>query len=226
MFHVKHNSKPDSLYKDFLRKKFTITVEQLDKIDQYCAEIKEWSRRQNIVSRNDIDYLFARHVMPSAFITGIIMNESAKMVADLGSGSGFPGIIIKILLPKNDVHLIDSSRKKCLFLLELCERIDIPCKVINTRIENLSQNVLFNFDVIVSRAVAPLASLWAWSEKSLVPKGALFVLKGGEIDMELQLIEKMNLDIDIFRPDDEWRNSGEMDKKKFVVRMRRHYSNG
>lgn len=223
---MKHNLKPDCLYKDFLRKKFTITEEQLDKIDHYCAEIKEWSKRQNIVSRNDIDYLFARHVMPSAFITGIIMNESAKMIADIGSGSGFPGIIIKILLPQNEVYLIDSSRKKYLFLLELCERIDIPCKVINMRIENLSQNVHFSFDVIVSRAVAPLASLWVWSEKSLVPDGSLFVLKGGEIDMELQQIEKINLDIDIFRPDDEWQNSGDMDKNKFVIRMRRHHSNG
>lgn len=223
---MKHNFKSDSFYKGFLSKKFTITTDQLEKIDHYCITIKEWSRRQNIVSRHDLDHLYERHVMPSAFITSIIRNESAAMIADIGSGSGFPGIIVKILLPQKSVYLVDSSRKKYLFLLELCEKLDIPCKVINVRIEDLPWAMQVSFDLIVSRAVAPLASLWAWSEKSLAPHGSLCVLKGGKIDLELDQLENMNQDIAILRPDDEWQTSGGVDKNKFIVRVRRRYNHG
>ena len=148
------------------------------------------------------------------------------MIADIGSGSGFPGIIIKILLPQTMVHLIDSSRKKYLFLLELCEKIDIPCKVFNVRFEDLPRDVQIHFDLIVSRAVAPVATLWAWSEKSLAPHGSLCVLKGGKIDIELQQLAKMDQAIEILRPDQEWQNSAGVDGNKFVVCVRRQHNHG
>lgn len=223
---MKHNLKPDSLYQGFLSKKFRVNAEQLNKIDRYCAIIKEWSRRQNIVSRHDLDHLYEKHVMPSAFITSIIGGEKGAMIADIGSGSGFPGIIIKILLPQTMVHLIDSSRKKYLFLLELCEKIDIPCKVFNVRFEDLPRDVQILFDLIVSRAVAPLATLWAWSEKSLAPNGSLYVLKGGKIDIELQQLAKKNQTIEILRPDQEWQNSADVSENKFIVRVRRRHNHG
>jgi 16S rRNA (guanine527-N7)-methyltransferase len=103
----------------------------------------------------------------------MIGDETAMMIADIGSGSGFPGIIIKILLPQTIVYLIDSSRKKYLFLLELCEKIDIPCKVINARIEDLPRDVQIHFNLVVGAKCTP----WQHSgpgRKNLCLPGSLY----------------------------------------------------
>lgn len=220
---MKHNSFENDLYKGFLEKWFNIKAEQLILIDQYCLEIKKWSVRQNLVSRSDLDQLYEKHVFPSVIITKIIKDDPGQAIADIGSGSGFPGVIIKILLPERSVFLIDSSRKKYLFLLELCEKLNLSCKVINERVESLTRYNGICFDLIVSRAVAPLASLWNWSEKSLAPEGSLYVLKGGDIDNELRQVEEMNLNIKIIRPDSEWRSISDTVMDKLIVRIRRKH---
>ena len=223
---MKHSIDNDDIYKGFLGKRFNISSDQLSQINDYCIEIKNWSGRQNLVSKNDLGHLYERHVLPSAFLTEIIKDEPAKIIADIGSGSGFPGIIIKILLPEKSVYLTDSSRKKYLFLLELCEKLKVDCKIINERIENLARSDEIRFDLIVSRAVAPLATLWRWSEKSLTQGGSLYVFKGGNIDLEFQQIEKMDLNITIIQPGSEWQSMGNMGKNKFLVHIRRKNGHG
>jgi 16S rRNA (guanine527-N7)-methyltransferase len=226
VFHVKHNPCSDDFYKGILIERFKIPEDQIVRIDQYCSAIRRWSDRQNIVSRHDLDRLWDRHVIPSAFLSASIRNEQVEKIADVGSGTGFPGIIIKILQPSILITLIDSSRKKCLFLTETCDTLGIGCKVINDRIEKLGYNKNTPFDIIVSRGVASLELLWTWSERLITEYGSLWVLKGGNIDQEMEPLGKLNLKIKVIKPSYDWLDLGNAVKDKFIVCVRRTHGSG
>jgi 16S rRNA (guanine527-N7)-methyltransferase len=214
-------------YQNFLKVKFDASDEQVYTIDKYCQSIIKWSARHNLVSKNDLAHLINRHVIPSAYMANLVSQRSHHRIADVGSGAGFPGAIIKILLPSKSVCLIDSSRKKYLFLLELCESLGLACEVINTRIESMPEKSGGHFDAVVSRGVASLGSLWKWSAASISPAGSLFVLKGDRIDKEIEeLSSVMDLDVSILKPGNEWQEIGTILKEKIVVTVRRKNDSG
>ncbi len=111
---------------------------------------------------------------------------------DLGSGAGFPGVPIKILLPSLQLMLVDSKRMKSLFLLEVVEQLNLSkTNVLCERVESLvAADYPDRFDVIVSRAVASLKKVWEWSAPLLKRPGFLAVHKGGDLSEETEDLQR------------------------------------
>jgi 16S rRNA (guanine527-N7)-methyltransferase len=217
---VKHNLNSEILFRQFLKEQFDLSNGQISKIDTYCSLIQSWSKRQNIVSKHDLDYLWQKHVLPCSFLSAYIREQQIYTVADIGSGAGLPGIIIKLLLPLISVFLIDSSHRKCLFLSETCELLGINCVIINKRVENLGREDNIPYDMIVTRGLSSLDILWQWSENLITSKGMLCVLKGGNIDQEYNALRALNLNINIVKSDKRWVSFDDSMQDKFIVSIR------
>lgn len=152
----------------------------------------EWNEKINVISRKDIDNLFERHILHSLSITKFIEFKSGTKVMDLGTGGGFPGIPLAILFPESRFHLVDSIGKKLKVVEAVKDEIGLKnVFVFHARAEEMS----FQYDFVVSRAVAPLADLLTWTKGKYSAKdhhavhNGLICLKGGNIDEEISVVK-------------------------------------
>ncbi|MCX6199677.1 MAG: 16S rRNA (guanine(527)-N(7))-methyltransferase RsmG [Bacteroidetes bacterium] len=152
----------------------------------------EWNEKINVISRKDIDNLFERHILHSLSIAKFIEFKSGTKVMDLGTGGGFPGIPLAILFPESRFHLVDSIGKKLKVVEAVKDEIGLKnVFVFHARAEEMS----FQYDFVVSRAVAPLADLLAWTKGKYSAKdhhavhNGLICLKGGNIDEEISVVK-------------------------------------
>lgn len=140
---------------------FDVPRETVDKLEAYAALLKSWQKAVNLVAPRTIDQIWHRHFTDSAQI--LAHAPDAKRWVDLGSGAGFPGLVIAILLANHEnrnVHLVESNGRKCAFLSEVARRTGAPVTVHKGRIEDIAQGGRIGFvDVVTSRALAPLDSL-------------------------------------------------------------------
>lgn len=149
---------------------------------------REWNERINVISRRDIDHLYERHVLHSLAIYRFLPFVGGSAVLDIGTGGGFPGIPLAIVLP--DVHFVlsDSVGKKIRVVREVAEALGLSnVEAIHGRAEQVTGG----FDFAVSRAVAPLPELYDWCRNKItrhhrnaLPNG-LICLKGGDLSREL-----------------------------------------
>lgn len=146
----------------------------------------EWNQKINVVSRKDMDNFYEHHVLHSLAIATQFQFKEGMQVMDLGCGGGFPGVPLAIFFPGTHFHLVDSINKK----LKVVNEIALAAGITNistrhSRAEDIKDQ---KFDVVVTRAVAPLKNLWQWS-KPLLKKGSnpggLISLKGGDLAQEI-----------------------------------------
>lgn len=151
----------------------------------------DWNEKINVISRKDMDNFYIHHVLHSLAIATKFEFKPGMEVMDLGCGGGFPGVPLAILFPDTTFHLVDSINKKLKVVNGVAETAGI--KNITTQQARAEEIKNRKFDVVVSRAVAPLGSLWHWSRKLLrkttkaekdVPNG-LICLKGGDLALEI-----------------------------------------
>ena len=137
---------------------------------------RTWNARINVISRKDIDALYQHHVLHSLGIAKAFPFSDGTKVMDLGTGGGFPGIPLAILTPGVHFHLVDSIGKKIRVCNEIIQALGLDNVTTEwTRVEKLHEK----YDVVVSRAVAPIEELIRWS-KPLSKR--LICLKGtGEV---------------------------------------------
>lgn len=139
-----------------------------------------------------MDNFYEHHVLHSLAIAAEFKFTKGMQVIDLGCGGGFPGIPLAIFFPEADFHLVDSINKKLKVVSEISTAIGLKnITVQHSRAEDIKNR---KFDVVVSRAVAPLKDLWRWSKPLLrknpmpggnqVPNG-LICLKGGDLSAEI-----------------------------------------
>ena len=157
---------------------------------QQFAALKDlytkWNEKINVISRKDMDNFYEHHVLHSLAITTQFEFTAGMQVMDLGCGGGFPGIPLAIFYPNTHFHLVDSINKKLKVVNEISSAIGITnITTQHTRAEEIKTR---KFDVVVSRAVAPIKDLWFWS-KPLLKKGintqGLICLKGGDLANEI-----------------------------------------
>ncbi|MDR1071689.1 MAG: 16S rRNA (guanine(527)-N(7))-methyltransferase RsmG [Rickettsiales bacterium] len=148
-----------------------------EKYDLYEKLLAEWNEKMNLVAKSTLADIRRRHIDDSAQLAKYI--PRGKTAIDLGSGAGFPGVVLAIL--GYDVVAIDSIGKKCLFLETLKEQLLLPnLEIINDRVENAVKNVIKsakngeNF-VFTARALAPLIRILDWTQKT----GQEYVLMKG-----------------------------------------------
>ncbi len=124
-----------------------------DRIQSFCEAIEAWAARTNLVSRQDLPLLVTKHVAPSLGPLWIEPPRDGERWIDVGTGGGFPGMILKICRPSLRITLLDSSRKKTVFLEHVRSALQLEdLEIREARVEALDDV----FDVIVMRAVAPL----------------------------------------------------------------------
>lgn len=145
-----------------------------------------WNEKINVISRKDMDNFYERHVLHSLSIAQVYSFKKGHKVADIGTGGGFPGIPLAIFFPENDFLLIDSIGKKINVVKEVATAIHLTnVRAIHARAEQVKEN---DFDLCVSRAVAPLQKLALWSKHLLKKKEneGLICLKGGDLSEEIK----------------------------------------
>ncbi|MGN6295560.1 MAG: 16S rRNA (guanine(527)-N(7))-methyltransferase RsmG [Ginsengibacter sp.] len=150
-----------------------------------------WNQKINVISRKDMDHFYEHHVLHSLAIATQFDFAPGNTIMDLGSGGGFPGIPLAICFPDVHFHLVDSINKKLKVASSIAEEIDLQnITVQHTRVEDIKDK---KFDVVVSRAVAPLKNLWYWSKPLLHKRPihkankvtGLICLKGGDLSKEI-----------------------------------------
>lgn len=175
-----------------LQKYFTDFSEK--QLQQYAALkslYDEWNQKINVISRKDMDHFYEHHVLHSLSIATQFDFPAGYKIMDLGCGGGFPGIPLAIFFPEVHFHMVDSIKKKLTVVETVVNEIGLEnVTVQHTRAEEIKDQ---KFDVVVSRAVAPLKDLWYWSKPLLKKKpvdqpkkiSGLICLKGGDLSKEI-----------------------------------------
>ncbi len=168
---------------------FDVSRETLDRLSLYAELLRKWNPAINLVSKSTLPDLWTRHFADSAQLLEIAETPNGKWV-DLGSGGGFPGLIVAILAaektPALTVTCVESDQRKATFLRTVARETGIGAKVLSERIEALAP---LGADVVSARALAPLPELIGYATRHLAPEGIALFLKGTgqakEIDLAL-----------------------------------------
>lgn len=168
-----------------------VSRETIARLDRLVGLFLEWQRTTNLVARSTVPHLWTRHIADSAQL--LRLAPDAKVWIDLGSGGGFPGLVIACALverPGAMVHLVESSGKKCAFLRAAARQLDLPATVHCQRIEQFSRDFNGRADVVTARALAPLERLLPLAAPLLKTHGIGLFLKGQDIAAELTVASK------------------------------------
>jgi 16S rRNA (guanine527-N7)-methyltransferase len=149
------------------------------KLERYAELLAEWNQLFNLVSEASLPHIWRRHFLDSAQLAKYI--PAGAHTADLGSGAGFPGLVLSILGIKH-VHLIESIGKKARFLEAVVKELKLDAVVHNVRIESLHD---MRFDVITARALKPLPHLLKLAKPLMKKESFCLFLKGKQLDIEL-----------------------------------------
>lgn len=139
----------------------SVSRETIAKLDLYDLLLNKWQASINLVSNSTLKDAQTRHFLDSIQLCQYIP-EGAKVLYDIGSGAGFPGLVIGIARPDLSVHLIESDQKKCVFLQTVSRETGSPVKVHTARAERVA---LPAPDVVTARALADLSELLALTER-------------------------------------------------------------
>lgn len=173
-------SRPEPLTPEAFRQLTGVSRETLDRLEVYAATLRKWQRRINLVGRDSLGDLWRRHFLDSAQLLPLIP-PAARTLVDLGSGAGFPGLVLAALgVP--GVHLVESDARKCAFLREVARLVEVEVRIHNRRIEDVAP---MTADVVTARALAPLDELLDLAEPFIAPHSICVFLKGRGADEEL-----------------------------------------
>ena len=161
-----------------------VSRETLARVDSYLTTLDQWRERINLIGPGEGRHLWRRHVLDSLQLIEQISSDDLR-VADLGSGAGFPGLVIACALaerPGASVTLVEKSPRKSEFLRAAIAEGNLPAKVVNLRIEDAPRQ---KFDLVTARALAPLPKLLGYAYQWLKPSGKALLMKGRDTAAEL-----------------------------------------
>jgi 16S rRNA (guanine527-N7)-methyltransferase len=156
-----------------------VSRETLARLDQFVALLLDWQRRVNLIAPSTERVLWTRHVADSLQL--LALAPDAHVWADLGSGAGFPGLVIACALADRTgalVHLVESNIKKAAFLREAARAIEVPAVVHSLRVADFVKDA-HRLDVVTARALAPLPELLE-AAYPLLKRGAVGVFPKGQ----------------------------------------------
>jgi 16S rRNA (guanine527-N7)-methyltransferase len=163
-----------------------VSRETSERLDRFVAVLLAWQQHTNLIAASTEPTLWTRHIADSLQL--LRLAPQARVWIDLGSGAGFPGLVIACALadvPGARVHLVESSTKKAVFLREAAHAAGVPAEIHAVRIEDFAKNPPASVDVVTARALAPLARLLP-AAYPLLTTGALGLFpKGQDVDVEL-----------------------------------------
>ncbi|TPE52554.1 16S rRNA (guanine(527)-N(7))-methyltransferase RsmG [Amaricoccus solimangrovi] len=163
-----------------------VSRETQERLERYAELLTKWTARINLVSKASLSDLWTRHIADSAQLWTLAPADPAVW-CDIGSGGGFPGLVIGILArerqPDLDLHLVESDTRKCAFLSTVIRECGLRAVVHAERIEEAMPPAA---DVLSARALAPLPALLAFAEKLRRPEGICLFPKGEQVHKELE----------------------------------------
>jgi len=175
-----------------------ISKEQLEKLDLYYKLLIEENKKINLTRITEYEDVYLKHFYDSLTIKKVIDLENQNL-CDIGTGAGFPGIVLKIVFPNLNITLVESIQKKCNFLNLVIKNLNLQkIKVVNERAEIYAKEVREQFDIITSRAVANIKELLEYSTPLLKVNGICICMKANiekEIENIDSTLEKLNLKI-------------------------------
>ena len=147
----------------------------------FVALLLRWNARINLTAERDEATIWQRHVLDSLQLSPLLPASAGPLV-DLGSGAGFPGLMLA-LVSGRETHLVESDRRKCAFLIEAARVLELPRVVIHAA--RIDATALPPAAVITARALAPLANLLGYAHRILAPGGVAIFPKGRSAAQEL-----------------------------------------
>ena len=165
----------------------TITEEMLNKLDTYYHILKEENNKYNLTRIIEEDAVYLKHFYDSLTITKVI-DINNQSICDIGSGAGFPGLVLAICFPNTKLTLIESNAKKCNFLNIVKDKLNLTnVTILNARAEEFSKNNREVFDIVTARAVAPLKHLLEYSVPLLKIGGYFITMKANVENEEVNI---------------------------------------
>ena len=178
---------------------YNLNKEQLLNLDKYIEILTKWQKKINLIANSTIENIKQRHVLDSLQLKPYLekyyhKNDKNNLcVADLGSGGGFPALVLAITCNFCNFYLVESDTRKCAFLSEVCRSLQLKnVTVVNERIEKAS-NLHGKMDIVISRALAKTIDLINFSYPLVKKNNALYFLKGKSHNLELEQLYSSNL---------------------------------
>jgi 16S rRNA (guanine527-N7)-methyltransferase len=154
------------------------------------SELKKWNRAYNLTGLKTDRDIIIKHFLDSLLYIRAIPAEVQKL-ADVGSGAGFPGLPLKIMMPEMEMSLIESSRKKTAFLRHITRMLKLEgVEILEKRIEDLDSKYKKSFDVVVSRATFSIVEFIELACPYVNDRGMLILNKGPKLEEELKDLQK------------------------------------
>ena len=166
-----------------------LTDEMLEKLEKYKDLLLEWNEKINLTAITDEEEIFVIHFVDCLYCAKYITNED-KSIIDVGTGAGFPGLVLAIYFPDKEFTLLDALNKRLIFLEDVINKLGLKnVKLIHGRAEEIVriEDLYEKYDVVVSRAVAQLPILLEYISPYIKVNGKCIVMKGDNVDEEIKV---------------------------------------
>ena len=174
-----------------------ITEQKLKQLNKYYEMIVEYNKVMNLTGITEIEQVYLKHFYDSLTITKIIDLNKEETLCDIGTGAGFPGMVIKILFPNLKITLVDSLNKRIEFLKQVIKELNLKdIEALHIRAEEFAQNNREKYDVVTSRAVAPLNILLEYGIPLIKVNKYFIAYKANIIEESTNALEKLNSKIE------------------------------
>lgn len=175
--------------KEFIQELLQLNIEisekQIEQLENYAKLLISENKKYNLTAITEEESIFLKHFYDSITLSKIIQLNDQSL-CDLGTGAGFPGLVLKIIFPNLDVTLMDATSKKCEFLKLVIKELGLEkIKVINDRVEEYAINNRELFDIVTARAVAPIKHLLEYGIPLVTKEGYFIAMKANIKEEEL-----------------------------------------
>lgn len=172
--------------KELDKLKINYSEEQLSQLERYYQLLIEYNKVMNLTGITEKDSVYLKHFYDSLTLAKVVDLNNVNTLCDIGSGAGFPGIVIKIFYPNLNVMLVDSLNKRINFLKIVIEQLGLDkISACHSRIEDFARINRESYDIVTARAVAPLNILLEYSIPMLKNNAYFIAMKGKEEDLSI-----------------------------------------
>lgn len=168
-----------------------VSRETLVCLESFLGLVEKWQPAINLIAKGSLPVAWERHILDSAQLLAFCPHDAARWV-DLGSGAGFPGIVVAVLArearPELRVTLVEADKRKATFLMQVARHLDLKIEVITDRAEVLPPLMA---DILSARALAPLSELCALVARHIKPSGIAIFPKGAQAEAEVTEAQRL-----------------------------------